>query len=294
MPALPQFPSSEKWPALREILTGLRGVVVAVSGGVDSLLLATLAHRTLPGRALMAHTTGPAVPAACTERVRQEAARQGWRLTMVATGELLDERYLANPFDRCYFCKTHLYARLASLAADIAGELGVLPVVVSGANADDLGEHRPGLVAASELAVRHPFVEAGVAKADIRAMARELGLSFADIPASPCLASRIYTGTRVTPEILGAISFAEEFLKERLHIDVVRCRVRETDMLLGMLVEAPEPARRLVTPAILAELGPPLCARFPSIQTVDLDPEPYRPGRAFRSDDSHGQSSRRK
>ena len=279
MPAAP-FPTSDKWPALHEILTGLGNVVVAVSGGVDSLLLATLAHRTLPGRALMAHTATAAVPEACTERVKEQAALQGWRLTLLETDEMSDERYLRNPFDRCYFCKTHLYERLTALAHDAANESGVLPVVVSGANTDDLGEHRPGLTAATEHKARHPFVEARIAKADIRAMARELGLSFADIPASPCLASRIYTGTRVTPEILGAISFAEEFLKQRLKISIVRCRMRETSMLVEML----EKENHLAATAVLADLGSRLRVRFPSVETIGLDPRPYSPGRAFRSE----------
>jgi len=282
MPALPQFPSSGKWPALRGILTDLGSVVVAVSGGVDSLLLATLAHRTLPGQALMAHTITAAVPEACTLRVKEQAALQSWRLELVTTGELSDERYLHNPFDRCYFCKTHLYERLNTLAHDAGRESGAVPVVVSGANTDDLGEHRPGLTAAREHGVRHPFVEARIAKADIRAMARELGLSFADIPASPCLASRVYTGTRVTPEILGAVGFAEEYLKRHLNISVVRCRVRRT----AMLVELPDNERRRLAAPVLTELGRTLRARFPSLQTVSLDPEPYRPGRAFRSDAS--------
>jgi len=279
MPAVPTFPSAcDKWPALRDILTGLNSVVVAVSGGVDSLLLATLANRCLPGRALMAHTVSPAVPPACTARVKEQAALQGWTLRLVETGEFLDERYLQNPFDRCYFCKSHLYERLSALAHDAADASGAVPVVVSGANTDDLGEHRPGLVAASEHAVRHPFVEAHVAKADIRAMARELGLSFADIAASPCLASRIYTGTRVTPEILDAISFAEEFLKRRLNVDVVRCRVRGADML----VEMRGGERNALTAAVLAELDQALHTRFPLAPPVSPDPEPYRPGRAFK------------
>lgn len=275
MSALPTHP---KWPALHEALSVMGAVVVAVSGGVDSLLLTTLAHRALPGKTLAAHALSPAVPEGCTERVKVEAREQGWRLALVESGEFEDERYLRNPFDRCYFCKSHLYSLLARQALSLQGEFGTAPVVVSGANTDDQGEHRPGLDAAREHGVRHPFVEAEIAKDDIRAMARELSLAFADIPASPCLASRIYTGTRVTPRRLSAVAFAEGYLKSRLGVDVLRCRVREDAMLVEML----EDQRALAGPRILAALHAELSARFDDIALVALDPEGYRPGRAFR------------
>lgn len=271
-----------KWPPLRDVLTGMRAVTVAVSGGVDSLLLSTLAHGTLPGRTLMAHAVSPAVPPECTAQVRAEAMAQGWRLTLVESGEFSDERYLQNPFDRCYFCKTHLYGRLAVLSQGLAGWFGCSPVIISGANTDDLGEHRPGLDAAREHGVRHPFVEAKVAKSDIRAMAGELGLWFAQLPASPCLASRVYTGTRVTPEILAAVSFAERFLKDRLKIQVIRCRVREGSMLVELL----ENQRKLADSQVMTELEENLKARFPVVAGVAMDPEGYRSGRAFRGPNS--------
>ncbi|WP_243359560.1 hypothetical protein [Fundidesulfovibrio terrae] len=279
MTVLPEHP---KWPALQDALSGMKAVVVAVSGGVDSMLLATLAHRVLPGRTLMAHALSPAVPGPCTTRVQNEAQAQGWRLSVVESGEFSDERYLQNPFDRCYFCKTHLYDLLNLTAHGLADDFGTRPVVVSGANTDDLGEHRPGLTAAREHGVRHPFVEAGVAKQDIRAMAGQLGLSFADIPASPCLASRIYTGTRVTPELMTAVSFAEESLKSRLGVAVLRCRVLGGAMLVEMLPEE----RHLAGRDQLARLHAELEARFKSIESVSLDPEGYRPGRAFKKDAS--------
>lgn len=280
--AMPQLPSHPKWPALHGVLSSMRGVAVAVSGGVDSMLLATLAHRALPGRAVMVHAVSPAVPAACTDRVNAHAASQGWSLKTVESGEFTDERYLANPFDRCYFCKSNLYALLGSLALELEAAWGFPPAMASGTNTDDLGEHRPGLDAARESGVRHPFVEAGVAKEDIRAMASELSLDFAFIPASPCLASRVYTGTRVTPDVLAAVAFAEEELKRRLNVSVLRCRVRGRDMLVEML----EAERALAGPEALSSLDRVLRERFSSIDSVSLDPHAYRPGRAFKRETS--------
>jgi len=274
---MPATLSHPKWPALLDSLRGMGAVTVAVSGGVDSLLLATLAHRCLPGRTLMAHAVSPAVPPECTARVRTEAQAQGWRLTLVDSGEFSDERYLQNPYDRCYFCKQHLYSCLGMLSRELSDWFRTTPVIVSGTNTNDLGEHRPGLNAAKEHGARHPFVEAGISKGDIRAMAGELGLWFAQIPASPCLASRIYTGTRVTPEILAAVNFAETFLRDRLNVQVVRCRIRDRDML----VEMQEKQRPLADAQTLSELDRQLKAQFPAVGGVALDPEGYRSGRAF-------------
>jgi pyridinium-3,5-biscarboxylic acid mononucleotide sulfurtransferase len=267
-----------KWPGLRRIIEGIGASVAAVSGGVDSLLLATLAHDLLPGRLVVAHAVSPAVPQADTLRVKEQAQAQGWRLVVLSSGEFEDERYLGNPYDRCYFCKSHLYAALHALTEDLAQEFGGPVTMLSGANTDDLGEHRPGLLAASENGVRHPFVEAQVAKREIREMARELGLPFADLPASPCLSSRVYTGTRVTPERLEAVAFAEGFLKLRLGVAVVRCRIRED----GMLVEFERGQTPQTAPEAVDDLAKLLSQRFPSVARVAVDPEGYSPGRAFR------------
>ncbi len=147
--------------------------------------------------------------------------------------------------------------------------------VVSGANTDDLGEYRPGLVAAAEHGVRHPFVESGMGKADIRALARSLGMDDADLPASPCLASRLYTGTRVTAARLHAVEVGEALLRDH-GFRVARCRVRDD----AVLVEVPDEDRDRVSRTLLDDVCRAMRAAEPSIGAVTLDPQPYRPGRA--------------
>ena len=258
------------------VMAGLGPVVVACSGGIDSLLLATVAHRRAPGGVVVAHAISPAVPGAATSRVREQAAAEGWDLRIVRSGEFSNEDYLANPVNRCYFCKSNLYASLTPIAAQLAG----IGTVLSGANLDDLGEYRPGLAAAAEAGVRHPWIEADFAKADIRALARTLGRDFADLPASPCLASRLYTGTRVTPARLAAIEACEALVRQQTGIAVVRCRVRATDMLVEVQAED----RGRIGADILARLVALAQGHELSIASVTLDPEPYRAGRSHLVD----------
>jgi uncharacterized protein len=253
-------------------LDALGHIVVACSGGNDSTLLAVVAHRRAPDRVTVAHAVSPAVPPEATERVRTLAVQEGWALSIVRSGEFADENYLSNPVNRCYFCKSNLYDSLMQIAA--AHDSGT---VVSGANCDDLGEYRPGLDAAAERGVRHPWIEAQFAKSDIRALARALALPFAELPSSPCLASRLYTGTRVTAERLRAVHVCETLIRQKTGLDVVRCRVRG-DMLIVEVAEADRPA---ITAQLLADLRMLAASKEPGITTAMLDAEAYRPGRAF-------------
>lgn len=257
---------------IHTILATLDHTVVACSGGIDSTLLAVVAHRRAPGRVTVAHAISAAVPPEATARVRALAAQEGWVLSIVRSGEFADENYLSNPVNRCYFCKSNLYDSLMQIAA--AHHSGT---VVSGANLDDLGEYRPGLDAAAERGVRHPWIEAQFAKTDIRSLARELALPFADLPSSPCLASRLYTGTRVTAERLRAVHACETLIRQQTGLDVVRCRVRG-DMLIVEVAEADRPT---ITAQLLADLRAVAASEEPGITTALLDAEAYRPGRAF-------------
>lgn len=258
--------------ALRRVLTDCAPVVVACSGGIDSLVLATVAHRLAPADTVVAHTVTPAVPPDGSERVRAHAEREGWTLHVVRSREFEDERYLANPTDRCYFCKSNLYDAIDEIAVDLPAADAT---VVSGANTDDLGEYRPGLTAAAEHGVRHPYVEAGLDKARVRAIARTLELAEAELPASPCLASRLYTGTRVTPVRLAAVHAGEELLRAA-GFAVVRCRRRDTIVW----IELPESDRPRLGPDLIDRVASAMVALDPEITAVELDSRPYRPGQA--------------
>jgi uncharacterized protein len=246
---------------------------IACSGGVDSLTLAALAHRASPRTTLVIHSITPAVPAAATARVLRTAEVEGWKLRTVRSREFEDERYLANPRDRCFVCKSHLYEAMHDLVQAVGGAHALL----SGANADDLGEYRPGLRAAAEAGVRHPYVEVGATKADVRDLARGLGLDCADLPASPCLASRLYTGTAVTPARLHAVEVGEALLTAGTGVAVVRCRLREDEVR----IEVPDGDRGRVTQAVVADVLAAMRLVDPDIRTAALDERPYRPGRAF-------------
>jgi uncharacterized protein len=192
-------------------------VAVAVSGGVDSMTLAVAAGRRLGARATMIHATSPAVPPEASARIRDYALHEGWRLEVIDAGEFADPRYLANPANRCFFCKTNLYGAIAARTR---------ATIVSGTNLDDLGDWRPGLQAAAAHGVRHPYVEAGIDKSTVRALARRLELhDLAELPAAPCLSSRLATGIRVTAERLSLVHAIERLIARELAPETVRCRL---------------------------------------------------------------------
>jgi uncharacterized protein len=203
---------------LLAILTDLPGVAVAFSGGIDSTVVAKAAALALGSKAVAVTADSPSVPRSELETARELARQIGIRHVVVETEEFDNPDYLKNDGTRCYHCKSELYSQVEKLLP----RLGV-PVIASGANLDDQGDYRPGLVAAAEHAVRHPLQEAGFTKADIRAVARHWGLPTWDKPAAPCLSSRLAPGLAVTPERTRRIEDAEGYLRS---LGLRECRVR--------------------------------------------------------------------
>jgi uncharacterized protein len=194
---------------LATVLRSFPSVLVGYSGGVDSALVAVMARRALGReRVLAVIGTSASLPESQRAAARDLAGRFDVAVEAVETRELENADYVANRPDRCYFCKRELWTRLS----DLARRRGYA-VVVDGTNADDLAEHRPGLAAAGESRVRSPLAEAGLTKADVRALARALRIPVWDAPASPCLSSRILYGLSVTPGRLEQVERGEAILR---------------------------------------------------------------------------------
>lgn len=202
-------PLSAKLGDLRRRLDALPSALVAFSGGVDSSFLLRVAAEVLGPRCVALTTASTTTPADDLADARTLAAQLGVEHVVVDTDELAIPGYAANPVNRCYFCKDNLFT-LCDAEATRRG----IAVVLDGANLDDLGDHRPGLTAAAERQVRHPLVESGLTKADIRQASRDLGLVTWDRPSSPCLSSRFPYGTRITAERLERVAAGERLLRE--------------------------------------------------------------------------------
>lgn len=255
----------ERYASLRETIRGYGSCVIAYSGGVDSVFLARVTHDVLGDRSLAVIADSPSLPRRELAEAVEIAAAHGIPLRVVQTAEFEDPAYLANPANRCYFCKHALFTGLTPIARAEG-----FAVIAYGENASDAGDHRPGAVAASEFAVRAPLKECGLTKDDIRSLSARLGLPTADKPQLACLSSRIPTGENVTPEKLRQIEAAENHLRDQGFREV---RVRHHELRTGSLARIEvglEELPRLLEPGMAAEVSAQLRSVGYTQVTVDL------------------------
>jgi len=257
-----------RYDSLRSILREMNSVVIGYSGGVDSTLVLKVAHQVLGDRAVAVTGDSEAFPQGEVDAALEVAAAMGVTVTRVRTHELANPNFAVNTPNRCYHCKTELFTELQ----EVATERGI-PWIVDGSHADDgkPGDHRPGLRAADERGVRSPLREAGMTKADVRALALHLDVPNWDKPSFACLSSRFPYGTEITAPLLAQLDGCEKYLRE---LGFRQFRVRHHDTVARIEVE-PQDIVRLV------EMREPINARFKELgyTYVTIDLEGYRSGK---------------
>jgi len=258
----------EKFNSLQKILKKLNKVIVAYSGGVDSSFLLKAAVDTLGAENVLACiNAGPAEPAGQLQRAKEFAQSVGVKLKTIETDELSDPNFTANKADRCFHCKS----RICRILVDIAKEQG-FDNVVFGTNYDDLDDFRPGNRAMKVFGVRSPLAEAKLTKNDIRQLSRRMKLATADLPSSPCLASRIAYGLEVTEQRLRQVDEVEEFLRS---LGLVEFRVRHHDIIARIEVD-PKDIEKVTAEPTRSKIAEKLKSLGFRFVTVDL--QGYRSG----------------
>jgi len=225
--------TEKKIQVVKERITSRGSMIVAFSGGVDSALLALLAKEALGSRSWCVLLDSPVVPDSAVSEAREIAEKYHLDLEILPVSVMEDEQFLRNPADRCYFCKKNS----AVVLKGKKDELG-FACIADGINTTDMGEHRPGITASTEEGIVHPFIEAGITKDDIRAIAKERGYSFWNKPSAACLSSRIPYGEAITSEKLRMIERAEAFLagkgfsqfRVRMHGNIARIEVTDDEI----------------------------------------------------------------
>lgn len=255
--------------ALLALLRECGRVAVAFSAGVDSTVVAKAAQLACGDGAVAVTASSASLATGELDEAVRLAKQIGIRHRVIETAEFADPNYLSNPSNRCFFCKTELYSQLDR----VLPELNV-DVVVNGANLDDQGDHRPGMIAAAEHSVRSPLIEAGLTKQDVRDLARHWELPVWDKPAMPCLSSRIAYGVEVTPDRVRRIDLAEQFLAGLLGTRELRVRL-ESGELARIEVPVSE-LPKLTSPEVSKDVASKL--RELGFQFVTLDLEGFRSG----------------